>query len=176
MLQTDNVTEIYPYFESYARKTYPHLDCLEDLREISNLTEPANWYIEARELKRKIVYHAGPTNSGKTYSALQDFMASSSGIYCGPLKLLANEVFTKANQASARCDLVTGEERRFATGNESEPAEHIACTVEMANLDKDYECAVIDEIQMIGDAQRGWAWTRALFGLKVVINPFSHQI
>lgn len=27
------------------------------------------------------------------------------------------------------------------------------------------EVAVIDEIQMIKDSQRGWAWTRALLGL-----------
>ena len=27
------------------------------------------------------------------------------------------------------------------------------------------EVAVIDEIQMIKDQQRGWAWTRALLGL-----------
>lgn len=28
------------------------------------------------------------------------------------------------------------------------------------------EVAVIDEIQMIKDPQRGWAWTRALLGLR----------
>lgn len=27
------------------------------------------------------------------------------------------------------------------------------------------EVAIIDEIQMIRDTQRGWAWTRALLGL-----------
>lgn len=27
------------------------------------------------------------------------------------------------------------------------------------------DCAVIDEIQMIGDRDRGWAWTRALLGV-----------
>ena len=29
------------------------------------------WYPMARALDRKIIYHAGPTNSGKTYNALQ---------------------------------------------------------------------------------------------------------
>ena len=52
-------------------------------------------YPSARQLKRRIVMHVGPTNSGKTYSALQSFLKAHSGIYCGPLRLLAHEVFEK---------------------------------------------------------------------------------
>ncbi len=37
-------------------------------------------------------------------------------------------------------------------------------TVEMTNIHQTYEVAVIDEIQMCKDFQRGWAWTRALLG------------
>lgn len=54
-------------------------------------------YPEARAIERKIIFHAGPTNSGKTYHALQRFLMSKSGVYCGPLKLLAAEVFNKSN-------------------------------------------------------------------------------
>ncbi|KAI7894436.1 P-loop containing nucleoside triphosphate hydrolase protein [Mucor mucedo] len=36
----------------------------------------------------------------------------------------------------------------------------------MASLGKTLDVAVIDEIQMIGDPDRGWAWTQALLGLK----------
>lgn len=54
-------------------------------------------YTEARALNRKIIFHAGPTNSGKTYHAMERFMNAESGIYCGPLKLLASEVFNKSN-------------------------------------------------------------------------------
>jgi ATP-dependent RNA helicase SUPV3L1/SUV3 len=43
-------------------------------------------------MSRKIVFHGGPTNSGKTYHALERFLGAKSGIYCGPLKLLAVEV------------------------------------------------------------------------------------
>ena len=54
-------------------------------------------YPEARAINRRIVFHMGPTNSGKTFHALQRFMAAKSGVYCGPLKLLAAEVFEKCN-------------------------------------------------------------------------------
>ena len=50
-------------------------------------------------VKRKIIYHAGPTNSGKTHSALERFQAAKSGVYCGPLRLLATEVFRRTNDA-----------------------------------------------------------------------------
>lgn len=56
-------------------------------------------YPEARSIQRKIIFHAGPTNSGKTYHALNRFLTAKSGIYCGPLKLLASEVFQKSNNA-----------------------------------------------------------------------------
>lgn len=92
-------TDIFPYFLNHARQMYPHLDCKDDLEKISDLTLPANWYPEARAMKRKIVYHAGPTNSGKTYHALKRFYNAESGVYCGPLRMLANEVFYKSNSA-----------------------------------------------------------------------------
>ena len=143
---------------------YPHLKCMDDLKQLSDLTEPTNWYTKAREMKRKIIYHAGPTNSGKTFTALQAFHNSKSGVYCGPLKLLASEVYNKSNKLNTKCDLITGEERKYAN-QDNTPSEHVSCTVEMVNLDKDYETAVIDEIQMISDLQRGWAWTRAFLGI-----------
>lgn len=90
-------------------------------------------YPGARALTRKIVFHAGPTNSGKTYHALERFLSAKSGIYCGPLKLLASEVFKKANERGTACDLVTGEERNYARPD-GEPSNHVSCTVEMANV------------------------------------------
>jgi len=54
-------------------------------------------YPEARAIQRKIIYHAGPTNSGKTHHALERFMNAKSGVYCGPLRLLAFQVFQKLN-------------------------------------------------------------------------------
>lgn len=95
-------------------------------------------YPEARALTRKIIFHSGPTNSGKTYHALERFFSSKSGVYCGPLKLLATEVFHKSNQRGVPCDLVTGEERNFANINKS-PSSHVSCTVEMVSVNTPYE-------------------------------------
>jgi len=161
---SDHVHSIFPYFMIHARKVYPHLLCFQDLRKISDLTSPINWYSEARAMKRKIIFHAGPTNSGKTYHAMNSFLKAESGVYCGPLKLLANEVYNKSNNKGTPCDLVTGEERLFGR-SDGEPSAHTACTVEMASLHAQFDVAVIDEIQEIGGTQRGWAWTRALLGL-----------
>ncbi|XP_058798461.1 ATP-dependent RNA helicase SUV3 homolog, mitochondrial isoform X2 [Phymastichus coffea] len=148
----------------HAKEIYPHIDCLDDLKKISDLRSPANWYPVARSITRKIIFHAGPTNSGKTYHALERFMTAKSGIYCGPLRLLATEVFNKCNLQGTPCDLITGEERKYST-DENNPSQHIACTVEMMALDNPCEVAVIDEIQLMKDLQRGWAWTRALLGV-----------
>ncbi|KAG7305200.1 RNA helicase [Plutella xylostella] len=181
-----NVNDLFPYFVRHARLAFPHLDCLDDLKKISDLRTPANWYPQARSMNRKIIFHAGPTNSGKTYHAMERFLSAKSGVYCGPLKLLAAEIYHKANKRGIPCDLVTGEERTHAsqcnilTGTvdapeedpntivEAEPKEssHVACTVEMTSLNHNYDVAVIDEIQMIGDKGRGWAWTRAILGLQ----------
>ncbi|CRL07148.1 CLUMA_CG020141, isoform A [Clunio marinus] len=159
-----HVDDIFPYFLRYAKLIFPHLDCMDDLKQISDLRQPANWYPSARVIKRKIIFHSGPTNSGKTYHALGRFLNSKSGIYCGPLKLLAQEIYHKSNQMGTPCDLVTGEERKYAK-NEDFPSKHVSCTVEMTSLSSPYEVAVVDEIQQIKDPSRGWAWTRALLGL-----------
>lgn len=53
-------------------------------------------------------YHAGPTNSGKTHNALQALLKARSGVYCGPLRLLAVEVFERVNEDGVPCNLLTG--------------------------------------------------------------------
>ncbi|XP_045488047.1 ATP-dependent RNA helicase SUV3 homolog, mitochondrial [Pieris rapae] len=184
-----HVDDLFPYFLRHARLAFPHLDCLEDLKKISDLRTPASWYPQARSMNRKIIFHAGPTNSGKTYHAMERYLTAKSGVYCGPLKLLATEIYHKSNKRGTPCDLITGEERRHASqyntimDNEEEqsssdeeifvmnepeltPSKHVACTVEMTSLNDSYEVAIIDEIQMIGDRGRGWAWTRAVLGLQ----------
>ena len=58
------------------------------------------------------------------------------------------------------CNLLTGQERITTPG-----CEKLSCTVEMANIEQEVDVAVVDEIQLIGDPQRGHAWTRAVLGL-----------
>lgn len=70
--------------------------------------------------------HVGPTNSGKTYTALQSFLKAKSGIYCGPLRLLAHEVYEKVNKLGIPCNLITGQQSDIREG-----AQHTACTIEV---------------------------------------------
>lgn len=128
-------------------------DCLD-------LTRPHTWYPNARRKKRKIFLHMGSTNSGKTHRALKRLESSASGMYCAPLRLLAWEVAKRLNKAKVPCDLITGQERE-----EIEGAKHKAVTVEMADVTSNYDCAVIDEIQMLSCRTRGCSFTRALLGI-----------
>ena len=122
---------------------------------------PKDDYIEARRLKRMVYLHLGETNTGKTYEAIERLKVSDNGLYLAPLRILALEIFERLNESDVACNLVTGEEEIIIEG-----AKHQSCTVEKLNIDQNYKVAVIDEIQMLGDNQRGAAWTRALLGLK----------
>ncbi|WP_456392030.1 SUV3 domain-containing protein [Nitratifractor sp.] len=113
----------------------------------------------ARRLKRRIIFHAGPTNSGKTYAALEKLKKAESGYYLAPLRLLALEGYEKLKEAGIPCSLITGEEEII-----DEESTHISSTIEMLNMEVEVERCVIDEIQMIDDRDRGWAWANALIG------------
>lgn len=114
----------------------------------------------ARSLDRKIKLIVGPTNSGKTFEALQHLMQAKSGVYLAPLRLLAMEVYDKLNLAGIPCNLITGEEKIIIEG-----AKHTASTIEMIDLGKVVDVAIVDEFQMLDDPQRGWAWTSAMIGV-----------
>lgn len=129
-------------------------------KNLADLRMPHEWWEDARKMTRNFIFHNGPTNSGKTHSALEVLRNSKTGVYCGPLRLLAAEVYEKLTVLGVKCSLITGQELKIVPG-----ATHLACTIEGLNFEKKYHCGVIDEIQMIGDVQRGSAWTNALFGL-----------
>lgn len=139
----------------------------EDLEQqalVSNLRYPMEWFPATRAFKREFHLHVGPTNSGKTYHALKRLEQAESGVYAGPLRLLAHEVYMRLNARGQRCNLVTGDERR--TADDDPNASMTSCTVEMAPLNARYDVAVIDEIQMLGSEDRGWAWTQAVLGIQ----------
>lgn len=62
-----------------------------------NLSAPEQLYPKARAMRRRLVCHVGPTNSGKTFRALEALRQANSGVYLGPLRLLAWEVSEKLN-------------------------------------------------------------------------------
>lgn len=122
---------------------------------------PKDEYRLARNIKRKIYIHLGETNTGKTYTAMERLKVAKNGVYLSPLRILALENYEKLNSNGVLCNLLTGEEEILKEG-----ATHTSCTIEKVDLKKEYDIAVIDEIQMIDDSQRGAAWTRALLGLR----------
>jgi ATP-dependent RNA helicase SUPV3L1/SUV3 len=122
---------------------------------------PKNEYINARKLSRKFYLHLGETNTGKTYNAVQKLKSAENGVYLSPLRILALENFERLNREGTACNLLTGEEEIRV-----EDAMHVSCTIEKLDMEKEYEIAIIDEIQMINDDQRGAAWTRALLGVR----------
>ncbi|MDE2480790.1 MAG: RNA helicase [bacterium] len=111
--------------------------------------------------ERTFEYFVGPTNSGKTHAALEVLRQAERGVYLAPLRLLALEVYERMNELGTPTSLVTGEER-----NLHPHARHVSATVEMLELNRAYDVAVIDEAQMLGDAQRGWAWTLAITAVR----------
>ncbi|KAI0314898.1 P-loop containing nucleoside triphosphate hydrolase protein [Amylostereum chailletii] len=179
------------------------LENMTRLRNAVDFTRLPEFFPLARSMRRKVIMHVGPTNSGKTHNALRALAAARVGVYAGPLRLLAHEIYERLNTGQivplgadpaaepqaepdtdsnfdidptgsrgvvirkvgdpryvVRCNLFTGEERRLVEG-----ATVLSCTVEMCNPNIHYDVAVVDEIQMIADTDRGNAWTTAVLGL-----------
>ena len=74
-------------------------------------TKPETEFPRALEMSRHFVLHIGPTNCGKTYHALERLKQAETGVYLGPLRLLALEVYEKMMDAGIPCTMLTGEER-----------------------------------------------------------------
>ena len=133
-------------------------------KESINLAEYPESFEVASRMPRKFIALLGPTNSGKTHRAMEALAKAGSGAYLAPLRLLALENYERLLAARPhgeplKVSLVTGEERRIAEGST-----HVASTVEMLDSRNPIEVAVIDEIQMLADRDRGAAWTAAVCG------------
>lgn len=118
-----------------------------------------NLFPLARSLRRRLIFHTGPTNSGKTYTAFEQLRKAGTGYYLAPLRLLALEGYESLIDKGVNASLITGEEQLL-----DENATHISSTIEMLSFESEVDCCVIDEVQMIDDRDRGWAWANAIIG------------
>jgi ATP-dependent RNA helicase SUPV3L1/SUV3 len=105
----------------------------------------------------------GPTNTGKTYLALERMMAHASGMIGFPLRLLARENYDRVVKVKgpSQVALITGEERIVPPH-----ARYFLCTVESMPLERDVEFLGIDEIQLCADPDRGHIFTDRLLNAR----------
>ena len=108
---------------------------------------------------QKIIALLGPTNTGKTYVAIEKMLEFDTGIFGLPLRLLAREVYEKCVQKVGveKVALITGEEKIIPS-----TASYFICTVESMPKDKKVDFIAIDEIQMCADRERGHIFTERL--------------
>src|SRR6476619_6889189 len=104
----------------------------------------------------------GPTNTGKTYLAIERMCGHSSGVIGFPLRLLAREVYDRvvAIKGEKQVALLTGEERIVPP-----TARYFLCTAESMPVgnegeeQRDFAFAAIDEAQLGIDPERGHVFT-----------------
>ncbi|MDA9637897.1 helicase-related protein [Candidatus Pelagibacter sp.] len=113
--------------------------------------------------KNKITAVLGPTNTGKTYLAIETMLSFDSGMIGFPLRLLAREVYDKIIEKISidKVALITGEEKIIPTN-----AKYFLCTVESMPINKHLDFVGIDEIQMCADHERGHIFTDRLLNLR----------
>ena len=108
---------------------------------------------------QKIIALLGPTNTGKTYVAIEKMLEFNSGIFGLPLRLLAREVYDKCIEKVGvnNVALITGEEKIIPN-----TASYFICTVESMPKNKVVEFIAVDEIQMCADKERGHIFTERM--------------
>ena len=111
----------------------------------------------------KITAVLGPTNTGKTFQAIETMLSFQSGMIGFPLRLLAREVYDKVLKKTDpnKVALITGEEKIIPSN-----AKYFLCTVESMPIEKNLEFVGIDEIQMCSDNERGHIFTDRLINLR----------
>lgn len=177
-------------FIAYLRRAMPGYICQESLftlypkyrqhkvkDKILELVpmRPEMEFAEVRKMRRHFILHIGPTNSGKTFRSLERLKLARCGVYLGPLRLLALEVYEQMKKYEVPCTMRTGQECI-----EEEDSRVTASTVEMADFDEHYDIAVIDEAQMVTDPDRGHSWTKAILGIRaseihICMSPAAEQ-
>ena len=115
------------------------------------------------KVESKIIALLGPTNTGKTYMAIEKMLEFNSGIFGLPLRLLDREVYDKCVKklGAEKVALITGEEKIIPNS-----AQFFICTVESMPKDKVVDFVAVDEIQMCGDRERGHIFTDRLLNFR----------
>ena len=111
----------------------------------------------------QVIALLGPTNTGKTFVAIEKMLKYESGIFGFPLRLLAREVYDKCvtEVGLEKVALITGEEKIIPGA-----ADYFICTVESMPKDKNVDFVGIDEIQMCADKERGHIFTDRLLNFR----------
>ena len=110
-----------------------------------------------------IVFVLGPTNTGKTYYAIEKMLTYSNGLIGLPLRLLAREVYDKVVKkvGKLKVSLITGEEQISPS-----TAKYFITTVEAMPIEKTFDFIAVDEIQLCSDFERGHVFTDRLLNLR----------
>src|SRR5258706_8845428 len=105
---------------------------------------------------RPVTALLGPTNTGKTYLALERMLAHRTGMIGFPLRLLARENSDRVAAAKGKeaVALVTGEERIVPRH-----PRYFVCTVEAMPVDRRVDFLAVDEVQLAADRERGHVFT-----------------
>lgn len=159
--------ELYQKYKRYIIE-YKIMDLVPSRPELE--------FPETMAMNRRFILHIGPTNSGKTFHALERLKLAHCGVYLGPLRLLALEVYEKMHDYGVPCTMLTGQECLSDDGSRI-----TASTIEMADFSAEYDIAVIDEAQLTADPDRGHCWTKAILGLKareihICMSPAAEQV
>ncbi|WP_211369173.1 helicase-related protein [Roseospira navarrensis] len=101
----------------------------------------------------------GPTNTGKTFLAVERMLGYPSGMMGFPLRLLARENYERVVRAKGpdHVALITGEEKIIPPN-----ARYFLCTVESMPIGRPVDFLAIDEIQLCADPDRGHVFTDRL--------------
>ena len=126
-----------------------------------NLT--TNHFLNSENYLNNLIALLGPTNTGKTYYAIERMLQYNSGIIGFPLRLLAREVYDKLvnKKGLLNVALITGEERIVP-----KTAKYFICTVEAMPRNLNVDFVAIDEIQLCTHNDRGHIFTDKILNHK----------
>ncbi len=101
----------------------------------------------------------GPTNTGKTYLAMERMQEHGTGMIGFPLRLLARENYDRLVRArgAEAVALITGEERILPRA-----PRYYVCTVEAMPVEIPVDFLAVDEVQLAADRERGHIFTDRL--------------